>query len=231
MRQLHLYLLCALLLAGCGESTEQSSYFPLNGEHGWSYRVETEGPNGRRVDHQRVWMAGETSLDDTTYRIRRWSQGIDYYLRADPTGIYRKARRTFIETDPRIDPAPRYILRAPFTVGTNWTSDTHPYLITRTGPGRIDYTRLRQAQMSYTITATDAAVTVPAGHFYDCLLVEGEAEVSIYGDAVHGTVQVPLLTREWYAPGVGLVKMERREVLDLAMVQGGVWRMELTAFH
>jgi hypothetical protein len=42
---------------------------------------------------------------------------------------------------------------------------------------------------------------------------------------------VPMLTREWYCPGVGLVRVERAEVSPSKFIVGGTLTMELTAWR
>ncbi len=229
--------LALVLVAGLGACDGDdghdagTSLFPLEPGRRWSYRIERSNASGTEVDERAVRIAGTETIQGERYSVRRWSTGVDYYVGVDERGVFRRAKRTFIETEPRLDQSPRFVLRAPYTVGTDWTQDTRAYLLWRPGPDKYDYTRHHVVQMTYTIVAVDETVTVPEGHFTGCMLVSGEGALQVYTDPVAGTVLVPLTTREWYAPGVGLVKVERSEPLDSAAVKGGEWRMELIDFE
>lgn len=96
-----------------------------------------------------------------------------------------------------------------------------PYLIKRQNdfPRELKYSR--SLPMSYTIETIDDVVTVPAGRFERCIRVKGTAEVRLYTDPVAGWRDVPLVTTEWYAPGIGLVKLERIENLQNSPYMSG----------
>ena len=84
--------------------------------------------------------------------------------------------------------------------------------------------------MSYRVASRDETVIVPAGKFEHCLLVEGDAKLTMFADPMTGYTDVPITTREWYAPGVGLVKLERTEPLDSSVFKGGSYVFELVGF-
>jgi hypothetical protein len=72
---------------------------------------------------------------------------------------------------------------------------------------------------------------VPAGRFEKCLRLEGTGLLHVLADARVGASEVPVTHTEWYAPGVGLVKLVRSETLDTQAIVGGTITMELTAFE
>jgi hypothetical protein len=88
---------------------------------------------------------------------------------------------------------------------------------------------LKSFVMSYRIAAEDETVVVPAGKFEHCLLVEGMATLTLFADPLTGYQDVSIKTREWYAPGVGLVKLERTEPLDTRVYKGGSYLFELVS--
>ena len=57
----------------------------------------------------------------------------------------------------------------------------------------------------------DERVETPAGTFEHCLRVQGQAQVKLYVDAAFAWRDIPLVTLKEYCPGVGLVRLERRE--------------------
>jgi len=51
-----------------------------------------------------------------------------------------------------------------------------------------------------------------------------------YADASAGYQEILINHSEWYAPGVGLVKLERDEPLDTSIMKGGKVTMVLSSF-
>ncbi len=219
----------AMALTGC--SPEHSGYFPLERGPEWSYRVVTTTERGDiSEDSLHIENLGRGRVNDTEHFIRRTSSGTDYLIREDATGIYRVAKRTIVQRRPRPDPEPRYVLKYPLEPGTEWRATTHPYVIRRIHPYE-DYHRSIKFPMSYHIESLTATVSVPAGVFENCIEIMGEADLTMYVDPRIGWGELPVITREWYAPGVGLVKLERTEELDTGVFVGGTLVLELTRFE
>ena len=85
--------------------------------------------------------------------------------------------------------------------------------------------------MTYTIAALGETVEVRAGRWEGCVRVRGVATLKLFADPVAGWRDVPLVTTEWYCPGVGLVKPLREEPARSAFLIGGTVTMELVAFR
>jgi len=226
---------CSLLLglgqAGCSRSTAQG-WFPLEAGHRWAYAVRTEREDGSVLREELLLSThGQETppgLDAGPAWRRRSASGVDYWLRSDTTGIWRIASKTDVEDEARADPAPRYVLKAPYAVGTTWQATTTSYLLQRKAsfPREVRHGQ-EPVTMSYRIVATGVAVQVPAGRFDACLQVRGEAPLRLFTDPVQGWRDLPLVTLEWYCPGVGLVKLQREERAGSAFLSGGVLTMEL----
>ena len=140
MRRRLLLLLLPLLLvalAGCSRSPEagNEAWFPLAAGHRWTYRVTTvsgaEAPE-RETLTLRTQGRETLVLDDQAAWVRRSDSGITYWLRSDDAGIRRVAQKSDMQVDPVADPADRFVLKAPFVVGTQWQAGTTPYLLMRT---------------------------------------------------------------------------------------------------
>ena len=226
-------LFCLSLLAACDQPASDD-YFPLNQGLRWEYQVTIEHPE--RLDTQSLMIEskGQTRLKQEIVRIRATSDGTDYYLAQRADGIYRLAKRSLVEAEPRLDPSPRMVLPLPIAQakGKTWSLITQPYLIERVFEGQDVMTAdMLQFPMTYSVLSVDESVEVAAGRFSHCILVEGQADLSLYADARKGNSIVPITTREWYAPGVGLVKLEREEPLDTDVYKGGKITMELLRFE
>lgn len=220
----------AAALAGCGDTPAPSAeLFPLEPGHRWVYRQQIEMVGGQGDGH---WLTVET-LPSEDYAgaeafRRRSADGVDYWLRRDATGIYRVASKHDLQEEPVKDEAPRYVLKEPLAVGTEWQASTVPYLLARRQGFPMEVRHEGKAvPMRYAIEALDEAVTVPAGRFEPCLKVRGQAVVRLYADGVVGWKDMPLTTTEWYCRGPGLVKLLREEPANSIFLAGGTLELEL----
>lgn len=235
MRRLLLLIVCCVAVAGCGRKPADDDWFPLAEGHRWTYRVTTTGDDGsaeretltlRTLGPQTLAM-----LDDHAAWQRRSDDGVDYWLRADASGIYRVGSKTDLDAEPRWDKPQRFVLKAPFQPGTQWQAGTTAYLLARRNdfPREIRHTH-PNVPMNYQIETLDDAVDTPAGHFAHCLRVRGIAALRLYADAAGGWRDMTLTTLEWYCRGVGLVKLERQEPARTAFLSGGTRTLELESF-
>jgi hypothetical protein len=233
MKRWYWTLLCLPLLHACGKPAGDD-YFPLSEGLRWDYQVTITQPHRSDSKTLTIENWGTESVKDTSTTVRRTSDGTDYYLTHKDDGVYRIAKRTIVEELPQLDESPRMVLpNHPTTAqGKMWSSITMPYMILRVFEGdenaKADEWRF---PMQYSVKSVDETVDVPAGRFTHCVLVEGQAEVTMYTDPRKGETAIPITTREWYAPSVGLVKLERDEPLNTDVFKGGKLVMELTQFE
>jgi hypothetical protein len=225
--------LAALALAGCGGPPTSTSYFPLESGHRWVYEQVSEWENNT-VDREPLVLRtlGSDALDSGTAWRRRSDSGIDYWLRGDDSGIYRVASKTDLQEAPEPDKAPRFVLKAPLAVGTNWQAPTTTYLLKRNAdfPPEIRHTH-KPVAMTYSIAALGETLSTRAGQFTDCIRVQGTAVIKLFADPVVGFKDMPLATTEWYCKGVGLVKVERTEPANSTFLTGGKMTLELLEWN
>jgi hypothetical protein len=220
-------------LAGCSTSPGED-LFPLERGHRWTYRVVSEWENQTRETETLVLSnEGEDRQLSSGAAWRRHSDaGVDYWLRKDAGGVYRVASKSDLDADPQPDPAPRFVLKAPIAVGTQWQATTTAYLLRRRNefPPEIRHSH-PAVPMTYVVEAVGVGVDTPAGHFDRCVQVKGTAQIKLFADPVVGWQMMPLTTVESYCPGVGLVRVERREPASSTFLLGGSQVMELQAWE
>lgn len=229
-----LSILCCLSLLQACDKPATDDYFPLNQGLSWEYQLTIEHPERLETKALSIESAGETTFKNQTVSVRQTSDGTDYYLARQADGIYRVAKRTLVESKPQPDAIPRMVLPLPIAQakGKTWSAISQPYLIERVFEGMDVMTAdSLQFPMTYSVLSLDETVELPAGKFSHCVLVEGQTDLSLYADARTGHSTVPITTREWYAPGVGLVKLEREEPLNTEVYKGGKMVMELLQFE
>ena len=237
-RQLFVTCLAGFGAAGCDRGPAADEYFPLADGHRWVYRVSTQRAQASvEREFLTVWSLGlermaTSSGEPQDAGHRRSTSGEDYWLRADASGVYRVGSKMLLDDAPRPDAAPRYVLKTPYTVGTQWSSTTPAYLLTRKFdfPHEVRY-GYPPVNMAYTIERTGETVDVPAGHYERCLKVRGSATVKVFSDPANGGLDIPLTTLEWYCPNVGLVRLEREEKLQNFFITGGSRTLELLSYR
>lgn len=218
-----------VMLAACSGPPASTSYFPLEAGHRWVYELSTEWENNTSEREALVLQTlGSESLDSGQAWRRRSDSGIDYWLRADDTGIYRVATKTDLQEAPEPDKAPRFVLKMPLAVGTSWQATTTSCLLKRNAdfPPEIRHTH-KPVVMNYRIEALGQPVATRAGQFNDCIRVQGTAVMKLLADPVVGFKDLPLDTTEWYCMGVGLVKVQRAEPAHSTFLAGGTMTLEL----
>jgi hypothetical protein len=231
-------LTCMLLtLFGCGKEVPSDNYFPLHEGLSWHYRVtETQDvqQTSRSFSITNLGQQAPVGLElDLPVYVRRSSAGTDYYIVQDDAGSYRVAKRTIVELKPQLDAVQRKILPGfrDLETGRSWQVESQPYLLRSSEFHSLPEPSQQRFILGYEITATDSTVTVPAGRFENCIEVTGQGQISLYADPRLGYQDVYITQKEWYAPGVGLVKLSREEPLDLPMFQGGGLVFELESFE
>lgn len=225
-------LVSALLLGACSPPGDDKSFYPLEEGRSWTYRVTKNLDEAEEADIDAVTftMKGAQELAGGKAARRHSSHGHDYWLKSDNTGIYRVASRNPLEENVKADDLPRFVIKQPFAVGTQWQASTLAYVLKRRNmfPGDVRYTQ-RPLMMVYVIAALGESVETPAGKFDGCIKVVGEAKIKVFVDATVNWQDIPLFTSEWYCPGVGLARLERVENSPSRLMRGGNLTLELVS--
>jgi hypothetical protein len=222
-------LLCAplALLAACSGRDQGNEWFPLRVGDEQTLAVSYQMDEPREPEQWVMRVDEPVVFQDQPVAVRHHSAGVSYYLRADDQGVRRIATRTDIDSEPTADAEPMWVLKAPYAVGTEWTTATVPYLLQRRNEHPRDLKHTHKAQMTWRIEAVDDVVTLADGSEHrPCLRVVGQARLNLYTDPVNGFTDVPLISREWYCKGQGLVKLEREEKVPAGFMTGGTLRAE-----
>lgn len=225
-------LLVTALLVAC-DSVPSPEYFPLKPGLHWDYALHEKN---RLVDQ--VSMLSLRNLKMATRENQRFarrlaSDGNEYWLSLGDKALMRAGQRTAIDFEPRMDATPRIVMQLPPALNQAWSVDTRPYILERAEPFRERFSQddSKRIELRMTVAALDDVVEVPAGKFERCLRLEGRGVLNVLADARIGASEVPVTHTEWYAPGVGLVKLLRIESLDTTQIVGGSVTMELVDFR
>jgi len=220
---------CIVFLSACDSNSD--SYFPLAKGHAWDYHIAITTPYEKSQNTLRIKNLGKKNIAGKELFVRRTSLGTDYYFEHEMQNVNRVAKRTTVELQPRFDEEKRYVLKTPLEPGTNWNYSGQPYLLDRPFPTDYELKRIIHFDMIYKIISVDEEVTTEAGSFKNCLHVQGTAVVDIGRILTIVADEVKFTTDEWYAPGVGLVKLRRFEDVDSKHAYGGTIEMSLVDFR
>jgi hypothetical protein len=224
----------ALALSGCSPKPEQDTYFPLDDGRSWTYRVtkNLDEANEPSVDTLELSARGAQDVDGKPALRRHSDNGVDYWFRSDASGIFRIASKNALDKELKTDNPPRYVLKKPYAVGTQWEASTVAYILQRKNevPKEIRYTH-KPVMMVYRIDALDQKVQTESGTFEGCIRVLGEAKIKLYVDVLFSWRDMPLFSTEWYCPKVGLVRVERVETSPSRTLRGGTMTLDLVQWR
>lgn len=232
LKRIHrLSMVAAVALAGCGGKPEPE-YFPLNEGYRWEYRMQETNPLVDRRLPLTMENLGLRERDGRRYFLRRSSEGNEYWLVAEH-GVQRAGARSWIGGMPLPDAEPQTVLPERIELGQEWRIVTRPFILERAEPFRERFAQdeSKNVELSMRIASVDDTVEVPAGRFTHCVRVEGQGRLFVLADARIGASEVPVTHTEWFAPGVGLIKLVRREDLNTTQIVGGEVSMELLRFE
>lgn len=225
-------VLATTLLAACGGDRASTPYFPLQPGARWDYEVHEQNKVGAASHTLSIRNLDPVRHEDHRYARRLASDGNEYWLSLEADVLTRVGVRSAIDAAPRMDDKPRTVMQLPPAAGQWWEVETRPYILERVEPFRERFSQddSKRIALHMKVAALDETVEVPAGRFEKCLKLEGTGLLNVLADARIGASEVPITHTEWYAPGVGLVKLVRTEVLDTQAIVGGTITMELTDF-
>ena len=234
-----LLLLCsAIFITGCDQPAKENPLFPLAAGKRWTYQIETvyDAPDAKTTVHKlEMRNLGSAELSDGTKAwVRRSSNGHEYWLVTDDNGIQRVAMKSPTKDQAVMDEEPRTVLPQPLKVGSTWTLPTVPYFLRRRNenPSEFRYvSKYQNLPMVFTVSDMNVKISTPAGNFDNCTRVDGTMEMMLWNDAIFAYKPTPILSREWFCPGVGLVQVEREEPTTAKLFQGGTMRMTLIHFQ
>ena len=150
-----------LLLTACTPSGGDS-WFPLVKGFEQTYAVTVESEEAPPPEEWTLRVQGSDEVDGMPVAVRRHSAGVSYYLREDDSGIRRVATRLDIDSEPTPEKEPMWVLKAPFTVGTEWTTATVPYLLLRRNEHPRELKLSHRTPMQWRIEADNERVSTPA---------------------------------------------------------------------
>lgn len=217
------------LCTSCADNND--SYFPLTKGLKWQYDVALITRDGLSNQKYMFHNLGEKDFENKPVFLRESIDGtISYYSNIDDEIRYlgnidsHSLNAKFIENK-------KIILPKELAIGTSWLDATSTKLLQKTGPPQKTLFKIiANVPLDVKIESLTETITVPAGTFENCLKVSMSG--SVYKDAGNyvGLTVVGVEQSNWYAPGIGLVKLERIETTERQALDKGSLLVELTDF-
>ena len=210
------YILFLLVLIGCSEN--KHAYFPLGKIKSWSYKIEIEP----EVDKKKIYKKINLSLGKKKLEIGGKKESLYPFLREDGSlffykpkknGIFRNGFAFAKDKNIKQEKQERMVLPFPIRIGKKWSVDSKTYLILKRYP-YYDYRATTNFTIDYEIISTNEIISTPIGKFQNCILIRGIGNTKFIGDSEIGSIAINILSEEWYAKGIGLVKSVRVEKTD-----------------
>ena len=230
-----LVMLCvfsALAIAACQRGETAAEFFPLAAGMQWQYRIERKTMDGVQQLRYAITNVAPAPVDGAHLAARETVDGQRYYYRIEDGDIYRIGTRR--RHGPRtVDDSERQmVLPGTLTPDAEWRAKSHTAVLESSGPPWETLFRITvPVDMAYRVESTSATVDTPAGSFSDCVLVAGQGRTTTEIGNLSGSTDIEITSREWYAPRVGLVRMERSERTSQAALDAGTLTMELDRWH
>lgn len=195
----------ALLLLLCACDRPAAGYFPVTPGYEWNYEIRRSMPplEGLITQKSIVRSLRPDTVGADRYYPRIYANGRKYFYTRSTEGISRKS--------PDSDSVER-VIGYPLSVGTQWSSTARLQLFDLPKKLEDGWNGLsRYMSMDYTITSLDESVNVPAGRYSRCLRIDAVGFLDLPQRIMLGIRIIKVEQTQWYAPGVGLIKMTRRE--------------------
>ena len=222
-------LLFTVYISAC--SKEDQSYFPLAGGYKWRYDVTQITRDGLEKQQYILSNLGESKLNELPVYIRRSIDGTSLYYSMTDNGIDYLGHRPASGVDPEFVTDKQTVISFPLQEKTMWEQLTTTKLLKKTGPPqKTEFKIVAEVPMEVEIESMNEVVSVPAGKFEQCMKITMSG--STYKDAGNyvGLTIVNVEQTNWYAKGIGLVKMERLETTKSDALDKGSLLIELAEF-
>ena len=225
------YLINFILILLCTACVDdKDSYFPLTKGLKWQYDVALITRDGLSNQKYMFNSFGEGELNGEPVFLRQSVDGtVSYY--SNGSGTHYLGYKNSQTLNPEFNEYKQIILPEDISVGVKWEEETVTKLLQKTGPPQKTLFKIiAKVPLEVKVESLNETVIVPAGKFENCLKISKTG--SVFKDAGNyvGLTVVNVEQNNWYAPGVGLVKLERTETTQRQALDKGSLLVELTNF-
>lgn len=220
----------ALLCLSCSKG--DVSYFPLNKGYKWQYDVSLVTRDGLLNQKYILNNLGIGELEGAPVYLRQSLDGTTLYYSNSAEGIYYLGSVNDRSLVPEFKEDKQLVLPVSHPLNAEWQQATVTRLLKKTGPPqKTVFEIFAKVLLDTKIESLDEIINVPAGRFENCMKITMSG--STFKDAGNyvGLTLVNVEQTSWYAPGIGLIKMERIETTRSDALDKGTLLIELAEFE
>jgi hypothetical protein len=199
------YLIGILILFPPGCTDTSSEYFPLGEKIIWEYRIQKQLNDELSVGKSIIAQLKSTEVNGIEYFPHKNANGETYYYHENGTGILLSANP---------EQEGEMILKYPLKPGSRWGKRSRIMVLDSRhesfSGGEAFISLNEDIVLDTRIVNLNDIIEVPAGVFKNCMLLESTASVTVK-ERTRGIKRIIFEQKEWYAPGVGMVKKMRKE--------------------
>lgn len=226
---LTLILPAACSLLSCAK--EDSAYFPLAPNRSWHYHVKRTTMDGTTEQKYITETLPSISWQGRNV-VPTVTAGGETYLYAEDQGFtVRLAYKASSGGDFVAHEQPFSIMPKSVESGREWQQSLSTKVLENTGPPWETLFRINApVAVNFKVASNTATVIVPAGKFTNCVKISGHGIANVDVGNYIGRTQISVEIEQWYAKGVGLVKLSRTEKTGADAINYGHISMELERY-
>ena len=226
--KLYFSLFTLLVLAFTISSCERQdvSYFPLSSSFTWYYKIDRK----TAVDHYTLKEIVQNKGKQKELFLQQSFLGVTRHIKHDENGIFVD-HVSLKDNSARRYPNTSTIFRYPLNTDENWKDFIVSQLMISPDPG--SHKIISSIPVTARIMSISESVSVPAGTFHNCVLIESSGQLFIAEGKYpyQPDLTISILNRRWYAQNVGLIKEVQKEDSDARMYPAGSFVKELEKYE
>ncbi len=213
-------------------SKKEYSYFPLNKGYKWQYDVILITKDGLLNQKYILNNIGKNELDGKPVYLRESLDGTVLYYSITDEGIYYLGNDNNRTVEEKFNEDIQLVIPEKISVGSVWEQTTVTKLLKKTGPPQKTVLKIiADVPLEVKVESMNETVSVLAGRFDRCMKVTMSGFAFKDAGNYIGLTMVSVEQTNWYAPGVGLIKMERVETTARKALDKGSLTLELASYE
>ncbi len=220
-----------LFLTCCSSPNSDITYFPLDDGYKWRYSVSMITRDGLEKQQYILKNLGKSDLHNTPVHLKQSMDGTFIYYAVEEGVVMFKGTKSFLVPGGLFQPEQQVIMPNPVKLDDKWQTISTTRLLKKTGPPqKTEFKILANVPMDVSVESINETVNVPAGVFTNCVKIKSEGSIMKDAGNYVGLTLIDVEETSWYAPNVGLVKLERVETTKSEALDKGSLLIELADF-
>lgn len=217
------------LLISC--SGPDPTYFPLQSGYKWRYDVAMTTRDGLEKQKYILNNLGPSKLNSEPVYARQSLDGTLLYYAIEDDEIRYLGSDSRDVPGGQFKPDQQIVMKQPLELNTNWETTSQTRLLKKTGPPqKTEFRIVARVPLDVLVESLSETVSVPAGIFSNCLKIRMTGSMMKDAGNYVGMTLINVEETRWYAPGVGLVKLERLETTQSDALDKGSLLVELADY-